>query len=97
MPKRITVSERRHMARVASIGCIVCKNLGHGFVDPCLHHIREGQGMGQRAGNYLVLPLCPDHHQDGGHGVAIHAGQQTWERMYGTELELLDQVYELIQ
>jgi len=47
--------------------------------------------MAQRSGNYLVVPLCKLHHQDGGLGVAIHAGQETWERCYGSELELLDQ------
>ena len=85
-------AERRHLQRVAELGCVVCRRLGHGPTPATVHHIRLGQGMGQRAGNYLTLPLCKVHHQDGGHGVAIHAGRETWERVYGTELELLDQV-----
>ena len=45
----------------------------------------------QRASNYLVIPLCPSHHTDGGHGVAVHAGRETFERIYGSELDLLSQ------
>lgn len=59
---------------------------------PEMHHIRTGCGMGQRSDNFRVIPPCPAHHRTGGFGVAIHAGQKTWEGKYGTELELLDQV-----
>ena len=76
---------------VRSLGCIVCRNLGHGPKRASLHHIRIGSGMGQRGPDELVLPLCPDHHQHGGHGVAIHAGQREWENLYGSELVLLAQ------
>lgn len=86
-----TAAEKRYMARVASLGCCVCRNLGHGPTPAALHHVREGQGGSQRAGNYLVIPLCPTHHQTGGYGVALHAGQEAWERMYGTEMDLLNQ------
>lgn len=85
-------SERDYLNRVASLGCIACRNLGHGETPAHIHHIRTGKGMGQRASNYETIPLCPTHHQQGGHGVAIHAGQKTWEANFGTELELLEQV-----
>lgn len=85
-------SEKDHLNRVASLGCIVCRNLGYGATPAHVHHIRTGKGMGQRASNYETIPLCPQHHQHGGLGVAIHAGQKTWEMLYGTETELLEQV-----
>lgn len=85
-------AEKDYLDRVASLGCIVCRNLGHGETPAHVHHIRTGKGMGQRASNYETIPLCPTHHQNGGHGVAIHAGQKTWEANFGTELELLEQV-----
>jgi len=31
------------------------------------------------------------HHTDGGPGVAFHAGQRSFESMYGSELDLLNQ------
>nr|WP_290123657.1 Ref family recombination enhancement nuclease [Wohlfahrtiimonas chitiniclastica] len=51
-------SEQKHMSRVADLGCIVCRNLGYGRSPAEIHHIRDGQGMSQRASNYEVLPLC---------------------------------------
>jgi hypothetical protein len=65
--------------------------LGYGATPGCYHHLREGQGAQQRAGNGLGICLCPNHHTDGGHGVAFHAGQRTFERIYGSELDLLNQ------
>lgn len=81
----------RYKSRVASLGCVVCRNLGHEGSPAELHHIREGQGAAQRAADYLVIPLCPVHHRLGGHGVAFHGGQKTFERIYGSELDLLAQ------
>ena len=53
-----TAAERRHMAWVASLPCAVC-----GASPPSIvHHIREGQGMGQRASNFLTVPLCHADH-----------------------------------
>jgi PHP family Zn ribbon phosphoesterase len=84
------------MDRVAALGCVVCHNLGMGKTPATLHHPRRGAGMGKRASHFDVIPLCPMHHQNGGHGVAIHAGQKTWEKNFGTETELLEQVREML-
>lgn len=81
----------RYLDAIASLGCVVCRNLGHGEAPAAIHHIRAGQGASQRASDYLVIPLCPTHHQHGGYGVAIHAGQEAWEALYGSEMELLAQ------
>ena len=87
----MTKREKAYLDRVAYLGCVVCRNQGYGDTPAQIHHIRAGQGMSQRASNYLVIPLCPQHHTDGGKGVAIHAGQQSFEAIYGSELELLAQ------
>jgi hypothetical protein len=86
MKKRPTKSEREYMGRVAELGCIICRRPAQ------IHHIRAGSGIGQRAAHTDILPLCSEHHLNGGHGVAIHAGRRTWEEKYGTELELLERV-----
>jgi hypothetical protein len=44
----------------------------------------------------MAIPLCPNHHQNGGYGVALHAGQREWEKRYGSEEALLEQVKELL-
>ena len=82
----MTRDENDHLNRVQELGCIICEMPAE------IHHIRTGKGMSQRATHFEVIPLCPDHHRNGGHGVAIHAGQKTWEEIYGTELALLDEV-----
>jgi len=92
----LTKAEKQHRNKVAALGCIVCRNLGYEDSPAQLHHIRSGQGMAQRAGEFEVIPLCPTHHQHGGHGIAIHAGQETWEANFGTERDLLEQVRALL-
>jgi hypothetical protein len=83
-------AEKTHLSKVAELGCIICRSPAE------IHHIRAGMGIGQRNSNFHVLPLCPSHHRTGGHGVAIHAGQKTFEAKYGTEHELLEKVNGLL-
>ena len=58
--------------KVAALGCILCRHADLGETPANLHHIREGQGMGQRASDWLVIPLCKEHHQG---NTGIHGGQ----------------------
>jgi hypothetical protein len=88
--------EVRYMGRVAGVGCLVCQRLGYGYSPAVVHHLKEECGAGQRQSNYLVIPLCPTHHTDGGPGVAYHAGFRQFERIYGTELDLLSATIEAL-
>ena len=88
-----TKAERRHMNKVANMGCCVCVNLELGETPAELHHIGNG-AMGKRATNYEVIPLCHIHHRTGGYGVAVHQGRVQWESNFGTEQELLAQTME---
>lgn len=59
------------MGRVAELGCVLCELLGmHQETKTLVHHIREGQGMSQRAHDELTIPLCHEHHvgNSGVHG-----------------------------
>ena len=54
-----TAAEKRHMARVASMPCLVCGG------QATVHHVT---GYADRIGRFsrshqLVVPLCPYHHQ----------------------------------
>ena len=89
--KKPTKAEKFHMAKVASLGCIACYNLGYYDSPPELHHV-NAHGTALRASDYDVIPLCHAHHRTGGYGVAVHAGKAKWEIKHGTELELLEQV-----
>lgn len=92
----MTKAERQHLNAVAELGCIVCRlKLGIPDSPAQIHHIRHGQGMGQRASHYEAIPLCHRHHQ-GADG--IHAlGTREWERHYGTEADLLAEVLRLMK
>ena len=90
MAKKPTKAESEHMGKVAAMGCIVCAELGHGETPAEIHHIGNNS-MGKRADNYSVIALCPIHHRNGGHGVAVHAGRETFENNFGTEQYLLKQ------
>lgn len=87
-----TKSEQQHLDRVALLGCCVCKNLGYPDSPAGIHHIRTGQGRGQRSSHFETLPLCATHHQTGGYCIAYHSGPKIWAKNYGTETELLIQV-----
>jgi hypothetical protein len=67
-----TATESRYLGRVASLRCVLCSHLGQiqegrTFV----HHVKEGAGIGQRSGNWLVIATCHEHHQgaSGIHGL----------------------------
>lgn len=85
------------MRRVAELGCIVCRNLGFGETPAHVHHIKEECGAGQRQSDFLTIPLCPQHHTEGGRGVAFHAGFREFERLYGTEIDLLAMTLEALE
>lgn len=93
----MTKTERRHYDRLHQLGCIVCNNLGYGYSVPHIHHIRSGVGIAQRSHFTKAIPLCPNHHQHGGYGIALHAGIKEFEKRYGTETELLEQTTKLLE
>lgn len=74
-------AERRYLARVAELPCMVC-----GVDGVHIHHVREGQGMAQRAQHWLAVPLCPDCHT-GSHG--IHGDRQLLKARKLDEMDLL--------
>lgn len=81
-----TAKEKRHMDRVAQLPCSVC---GDSPVE--LHHIREGQGMSQKAGNYLVIPLCVKCHRS---NIGLHGDRTMFKIMKKDELDCLNETIE---
>jgi len=74
-----------HKNKVASLGCMACRILGYGETPAQLHHVREGQGMAQKASDWLVIPLCVEHHA-GKNGIHGH-GFEAMTKL--TEIDLL--------
>ncbi len=81
--KTKTAAEKRHLGKVAALGCIIddCHNPAN------VHHIRT-----QRIKNhFLTIPLCREHHQG---AFSIHNCQRNFEKTFGSELHLLAQTIE---
>jgi len=83
---------KKHLNRVADLGCILCWHLGYEDTPTELHHIRRA---GKRA-NAPVIGLCPEHHRG---NTGIHGlGRKAFERKYQiTEEGLLQIVSERLQ
>lgn len=87
---------RHHWQRVRDLGCILTST-----PDPTLHHCKGGsmrpfvqKGMGQKTSDWLVIPIAWPYHT----GVfGIDSGQPSltvdvWEELFGSQVELLDEV-----
>lgn len=90
-----TLAEKKHMSRVADLGCSVCRRMGYPGTPAELHHPRAGVGMAKRASHMDVIPLCPEHHRGktGVHGLGTKGFPKHWGF---TERELLADVRELL-
>jgi len=76
-----TATEKRHMGRVAALGCLICQQPAN------VHHIRTERIKS----DFLVIPLCREHHQG---DFSIHMSKRQFEGVYGSELHLLAQTIE---
>ncbi|MBI4002757.1 MAG: hypothetical protein HY348_13370 [Nitrospira defluvii] len=72
-------------SRVAELGCSLCWHNDQAGTPATLHHVREGQGMSQRSSDWLVVPLCKEHHQG---KTGIH-GAMFYHRWKLDEMDLL--------
>jgi len=90
-----TAAERKHMSRVAELGCAVCRRMGYEGTPAELHHPRAAVGMAQRASHMDVLPLCVEHHRGktGVHGLGTKGFPKHWGF---TEADLLEDVRSLL-
>ena len=92
----MTKAEAQHKAKLAGIGCMLCRRL-YGPHEPGpveLHHLRTG-GWG-KGGYKTLIPLCREHHQGstGVHGM----GTKAFERHYElTQQDLLDDALRAIE
>lgn len=104
-----TAEEKRLEALLARIGCICCKNKGwyteamnsqEGQHFISMHHV---DGRTKPWSHAKQLPLCQYHHDTPPpqnapeHLFPLHGtGRKLWEKVNGTQTELLEQVYRLV-
>ena len=91
----MTRAERVRFGKLADMGCVLCHHLGTPGTPAEIHHLRDGQGMSQRAPHDQTIGLCAYHHRgpEGYHGL----GKRGFEAVYGvTERDLLAKADRLI-
>jgi hypothetical protein len=86
-------ADKLHLSRIAERGCSLCLRMGLGQTPAEIHHLREGQGMSQRASNWLAIGLCPYHHR-GSKG--IHGDRQAFQEARVDPLDLLADTIEAL-
>lgn len=89
MKRTSTAAEKRYLARLAAMGCIVCSEcLGYEGTPAVVHHVHTEFGWG-RTSHYDTLPLCPTHHV--APGQSVHGmGREEFTECFGkSEAELL--------
>jgi len=97
--KPATKADKEYMARVAALGCLICRDFYEYFdVPAAIHHVA---GKTRPGAHRLVLPLCGIHHQGGDDGddsghVSRHPYKKRFEQKYDTETNLLKRVQELL-
>jgi len=90
-----SAAEKRHLARVHSVPCVLCMYLGFGPTPSTAHHIRDGQGGAQKAPDFLTAALCQEHHQGdtGIHGLGTRAFEARYKL---SELDLVAMTLEAV-
>lgn len=90
----MTNDEKRHLSRVAELGCIACYLQGTPGTPAEVHHPRSGTGAGRKASHFDAIPLCPPHHRGTDHPrtPSIHLAKREFINRFGTEAELLELV-----
>ena len=89
MKRCSTAADRRHLANVAALGCVVCRYCyGHADTPAEVHHVRVLHGWG-RSSHTATIPLCYEHHRG---NTGVHSmGRQPFTDLHGkSEIDLLN-------
>ncbi len=77
MNRKSTAAEKRHMGKVAMLGCLI-----HAGTPAQVHHLTTVTPRN----NMLVIPLCPECHTG---AFSIHKTKHEFLKLYGSEWLLL--------
>jgi hypothetical protein len=80
-----TAAERRHLGRVAELGCVVCQK------PATVHHVTSDGFQRLSRTHQRITPLCPTHHmiQFGPRESVEALGHAGFHATYGIDLLLL--------
>tara|TARA_Y100000361_G_scaffold23242_1_gene18367 strand:+ start:784 stop:1059 length:276 start_codon:yes stop_codon:yes gene_type:complete len=90
----MTKDEKKHLSKVAELGCIACRQMGIYDTPAEIHHIKNNFSLGKKSSHYEVIPLCHAHHRTSNE--AYHYSPKKFTEKFGTQKELLTMVQELL-
>jgi hypothetical protein len=88
---------KSYMDAVAEIGCIICNKDCWGKLEL---HYKSGAGMGLKASDYDIIPLCFNHHSAQTrlpYGHAVHKGTKPFEQNYGKQDYLITKTRAIVK
>jgi hypothetical protein len=78
---------KQYLAAIHDLPCVLCRALEQEQTTRTeAHHTREGQGMSQRAQDWLAIAICTEHHT-GRRG--IHGDKSALRQAKLDEMDLL--------
>lgn len=93
-----TAAVRRYWTQVADVGCLICQQpaeIAHAHGGSIVERgVQIGEDYSKAKGlklaymDWLVLPLCPNHHRLG--STALDRDVDAFERAYGPQAEFID-------
>lgn len=91
-----SAKERRHLARVARVPCVLCSHMGLGETQSHAHHLKFSSGASDRSSHYLCIAVCPSHHL-GPEGIHMLKEKGLRLRYNLSELDLLAMTLEALE
>lgn len=92
-----------HMEGVAGLPCVICYLYGMPQNSRSeVHHCKSGRYSQEKECDLKTIPLCHSHHHKLRHvpgdedKVGFHNAQETWERLYGPDYDLLPKVRQML-
>jgi len=85
--KSVPAAEKRHMGRVAAMGCLVC------CMPAEVHHVTAYRSVRITRSHRRVVPLCPSHHRTGPHAVHTISHEGFYNRFGFDLLEIADALW----
>ena len=92
----MSAASHRYLGRVASLACVLCTHLDMPQEGrTCVHHVKEGTGIGEKSQDWLTVALCHEHHQ-GASGVHGLGTKGFYTRYRLDEMDLLAMTIEAL-
>ena len=91
----MTKAEKKHLNKVASLGCIACRQMGYFGTPAEIHHIKGKNIKSKKSSHFEVIPLCPYHHRTSNE--AYHHSPKKFTEKFGTQEYLLELTNELLK